>query len=168
MSTTSIGAGPADRPSRVLERRPLEVLVFALFLLGAFVSLVFAVAFPMSDQAPVELGAVLAVVALGMAAVTLRWGARLGGPLILAEVVISVLLNGVVMSQSHTRVGMLLNAVAYAGLVLYIATFFPGATRAVVALIVATFAAGVLISGVDGWSRSGPSCRSPSRCSGRR
>jgi diguanylate cyclase (GGDEF)-like protein len=126
--------------------RSPQVLSLTVLLLGAAAMLALAVAFPMSDQAPVELGSVMIGVALAMAAGTYVAGDRLPPWVLLAQAVLAAVLNSVLVAAAHTRAGAIGDAIAYGWLTAYVAIFFPRFAIAWSALVAAGFGAGLLIA----------------------
>ena len=110
--------------------------------------LALAAAFPMSPGAPVELGFAFAVVALAMAAGTFAAGPRMPRWVLLAEAVIAVVLNSVLVAEATMRAGAIGDAFAYAWLTIYVAIFFPRAAAWWSALVAAGFGLGLLASGL--------------------
>jgi diguanylate cyclase (GGDEF)-like protein len=132
-------SGSMARPSR-----PPEVLALSALLAGATASLLAGVLFPMSAQAPVGLGVALLPVAVAMLALTFFAGARLPRWMLLAETVLAVVLNSVLVAHAHTNGGAAGDALAYVWLTVYVALFFPWASTAFSALCAAGFGLGLL------------------------
>jgi diguanylate cyclase (GGDEF)-like protein len=143
-------AGPkSDRRRSISESmarrsRPPEVLALAALLAGATASLLAGVLFPMSAQAPVGLGVALLPVAVAMLALTFFAGARLPRWTLLAQTVLAVLLNSLLVAHAHTNGGAVGDALAYVWLTVYVALFFPWASTAFSALCAAGFGLGLL------------------------
>ncbi|HEV7942804.1 MAG TPA: GGDEF domain-containing protein [Solirubrobacteraceae bacterium] len=119
-----------------------------LFLLGGVGALI-SVAKPFSPHAPVHLDAACGVLACLIALWIWIWGARL--PLLAFQVVIAVavLMESAVIAAATTRGGMLMTAFMYTWIAVYAAHFFPPkVVAAAVALIVASFTAGLAIDGI--------------------
>lgn len=133
-----------------IARRPPEVLALVALLLGAAACLALAVANPISEQAPVRLGVVLIAVAVVMAAGTFAAGHRLPRRVLLAQAVVGAALNSVIVAESHTSGGVMVDAIAYAWLAVYVALFFPAAGAAFAALVVVLFGAGIVVADVPG------------------
>jgi diguanylate cyclase (GGDEF)-like protein len=112
--------------------------------------LVIAVLFPMTEQAPVRLGAVMIAVALALAVGTLLLGSRVRRTVLLGEAALAVVLNSVLVAFAHTPGGAVGDAIAYGWLMVYVALFFPSATTAFAALVAAGFGVGLLVSGLPG------------------
>jgi diguanylate cyclase (GGDEF)-like protein len=137
-------------PTRLLARRPPEALALCALLLGAAAVLVLAVAFPMSEQAPVRLGYAMIGVAVAMAAATLAVGHRVPRDVLLAEAVVAAILNSVLVAYAHTPGGALGDAFAYGWLTAYVAVFFPPAAVGFAVLVATGFGLGLLASGLPG------------------
>jgi diguanylate cyclase (GGDEF)-like protein len=131
-----------------LRRRPPEVLALAGLFGGAAALLAIAIAFPLSERAPVRLGSATLAVALALAVGTLVLGRRLPRVALLAQVAFAVLANSVLVAYAHTRAGATGDALAYTWLVAYVALFFPRSAVPCVALVVVSFGVALLASGL--------------------
>ncbi len=126
------------------------MLAPAALFAGSAVSLALAVAFPMSEQAPVRLGGVLIVVAVAMIAFTLVYGARLPRGVLLGEAALAAVLNSVIVGAAHAQAGAVADAFAYVWLTVYVGVFLPRAVHAYAALCAAGFGIGLLVADVGG------------------
>jgi diguanylate cyclase (GGDEF)-like protein len=122
-------------------RRPARVLALTGVLGGAAASLLVAVLFPVSDQAPVGLGIALIPVALAMAAGTYVLGPRLPPHALLAEAAVAAAINAGLVTAAHTTAGVMGDAFAFVWLVAYVAAFFPRAALPFTSAVVLAFAA---------------------------
>ena len=135
---------------RLLHASPLPAArALAWLFVGAAASLALAVIFPMSAQAPVELGAAMVPVALGLAALTLYVGSRAQW-FLLVEVAAATVLNSVLVCFAHTPGGAMGDALAYVWLTAYVALFFPEATTAFAVLVAAGYGGGLLVADLPG------------------
>jgi diguanylate cyclase (GGDEF)-like protein len=132
------------RPATGAPRRPPEVLALVALLGGAALCVGVGVAFPMSDRAPVRLGAVMVAIATAMAVLTWVAGSRLPRWVLLAETVVAVVLNSVLVARAATPGGALADAFAYLWLTGYAAIFFPRSWAPFAALVATGFGAGLL------------------------
>ena len=130
--------------------RSPEVLILVAFLLGAAVVLTLAVIFPMSDRAPVRLGYAMIAVALVLAFGTLLFGDRLPRGVLLAEAAVAAALNSLLVAFAATTGGAMVDGVAYAWLMIYVAWVFPRFWAPFAAFIVAGFGVGLLAGGLPG------------------
>ncbi|WCB92633.1 hypothetical protein DSM104299_01330 [Baekduia alba] len=141
---------PIDPAARRRRARSPEVKALTALLGGAAACLASGVAFPMSDQAPRTLGAVMVVVALALAAGTFVFGDRVRRGALLAEVCVVCALNSFLVTRAHTAGGAMADAFAYVWLTVYVAAFFPSAWAWFGALVAAGFGAGLLAAGLPG------------------
>jgi diguanylate cyclase (GGDEF)-like protein len=140
---------PHQRLRTHLQRLPPEALSLGLLYVGGFACLALAVAFPMSEDAPVRLGAVLAVLALAIGIATLTVGARLKRRVLLGGAVLASLLNSLLVAYASTKAGVMGDAIAYFWLQVWVSIFFPRAAYAFAALVAVGFGAGVLATGLS-------------------
>jgi diguanylate cyclase (GGDEF)-like protein len=129
---------------RLTDQRSPELLALAGLFGGAAACLVVAVLFPMSESAPVRLGYAMIAVALTMAAGTLALGPRLPRWALLAEAGVAVLCNSLLLAYAHTAAGAIVDAFAYAWLVVYVAIFFPAAALPFAGLVAGSFGLALL------------------------
>jgi diguanylate cyclase len=130
--------------------RSPEALSLAAFLFAAAAVLVIAVLFPMTEQAPVELGYVMIAVALAMAVGTLLYGDRVPRGVLLVEAAVATVLNSVLVANAHTTGGAMGDAIAYAWLTLYVAWVFPRFWAPFAVLVAAGFGVGILVADLPG------------------
>jgi diguanylate cyclase (GGDEF)-like protein len=128
--------------------RSPEVLALAAFLFAAAAMLLFAVLFPPSPGAPVELGVVMLAIALAMAVATLLHGDRWPRGVLLGEAVAATVLNSVLVAEASTKAGAVGDAIAYAWLTLYVAWVFPRYWAPFAVLVAAGFGGGLLVAGL--------------------
>jgi diguanylate cyclase len=138
-------AAPVSKPSvhRGRRSRSPEVKALTALLGGAAACLASAIAFPMSDEAPIALG-----VAVALAAATFLVGDRLPRWGLLVEACAITVLNSVLVTQAATTGGAVIDAFAYIWLMVYVAAFFPRAWAPFGALISACFGAGLVLTGL--------------------
>jgi diguanylate cyclase (GGDEF)-like protein len=108
------------------------------------------VAFPLSPETPVELDAVLSVIALIIAAAA--WIARDHTPdwAIKAGIAVAIVMIGVVISQSATPQGIMLIAFTYVWIAIFTAVFYSRRTViAVASFVTVTFGVAIVVNGMD-------------------
>jgi len=103
---------------------PTDVAVLALLLLVASFCLLLGVLFPISAQAPVELGRVLTPIGFALGAGLLVAGARTPRWVLHAAVAFVTFCACALISQSATNGGIMMTAWSMAWLAVYVATFF--------------------------------------------
>jgi diguanylate cyclase (GGDEF)-like protein len=131
-----------------LTARPPEAVVLGLLMLGATLSLALGILRPISDQAPVVLGAAMSPVALGIAVVSIVYGNRLprwAFPLMAA---LAVVLNSVLVARAATNGGAMVDALAFVWLTVYVAIFFPAVAMPFTGLAAGGFGTGLLVGGL--------------------
>ncbi len=135
---------------RAVGDRPPEVVALTLLFCGAFAALVSAVLFPMSEQAPVGYATALLPVTALMAGGTWWAATRLPRGILLAQVVVATVLNSLIVALSATLAGVVVDAFAYAWLVVYVAAFFPSVALWFAGVSSAGYGVALLASGIDG------------------
>jgi diguanylate cyclase (GGDEF)-like protein len=133
-----------------LLRRSAPVVAMTGFLLGAALLLVVAVAFPMSDGAPIEEGRWAIGLALALAAATWFAGDRLPSSWLLGEAIFAALCQGLLTALAATQAGALADGMAFAVLAVYVGVFFPRAAPWFGGFAFAVFGLGLLATGLSG------------------
>lgn len=134
---------------RLGEGRPAIAWTASLmFLLGSLCALI-AVLRPFSVHSPVRLDASVGALAFVIACSLWLWGARLRPIAFQLAIAVGILMESSVIAAATTRGGMMMTAFLYTWFAIYAAHFFSrGVLAAAIALIVASFTAGLLIDGL--------------------
>ena len=130
---------------------PTEVAVLALLVLVASVCCLLGVLFPISDQAPVELGRVLTPIGFALAAALIWIGQRTPRWALHATVVFVAFSACLLISQSATNGGIMMTCWSLAWTAVYVATFFERrAVRLHVLAMTAGLGVAILVADVPG------------------
>ena len=135
-------------PQRVLRAgTPPEVSVLALMNLVRGVGCLLLVRFPLGAEAPTRLMLALGVAELATAAALWAAGGRVRPGVLHAMVIQQVLQIAVMLGAATTERGMMLAAIGYVWIGVYVAVFFrAAAARAYAALMTAGLAAGLFVT----------------------
>jgi diguanylate cyclase (GGDEF)-like protein len=126
--------------------RSPEVKALTALLFGALACLLSAIAFPMSEKAPITLGWVMVGIGLALAGATWLLGPRVPRWALLVEAAAITVLNSVLVTQSATTGGAVIDAFAYIWLTVYVAAFFPRAWAPFGILVSVGFGGGLLVA----------------------
>lgn len=130
---------------------PGDVGALGLLVLVAAVSCLLGTLFPLTDQAPVELGRVLSPIGFAVGAALLLGGARVPRWALHAAVAFVTVANSVLLSQSATNGGLMMTAWCYAWVAVYVGVFLEGrALYAHLTLITVGCVGGVVVAGLPG------------------
>lgn len=126
------------------------MLALSGLFLAAAACLTLAILFPVSAQAPLGIGRALVAVAVVMAGLTWSLGRRMPRWVLLAEALVAVGLNSVLVAQAKTPVGAVLDAFAYGWVTLYVAVFFRAWALPFAGGSMVAFGVGLLAAGLPG------------------
>ncbi len=127
------------------------ISAIAVLYLAGGIGCVLGVAFPMSSQAPIGLGQILAVIGLTVGPALLLFRDRATAVTLHASLALATALVSVLVAYSKTPAGVVLTGVDYMCIGWISAYFLPRrAARIHCGLAIAGFASGVVTGGVDG------------------
>jgi diguanylate cyclase (GGDEF)-like protein len=130
---------------------PADVGALGLLVLVAALCCLLGAAFPISDEAPVALGRVLAAIALALGTALLVAGARAPRWVLHAAVAFVTLAASALVSQSATNGGLMMTAWCYAWMAVYVGIFFDRrAIAAYLGLMTVGCVGGIAIAGLPG------------------
>jgi len=126
---------------------PAEVSVLAIMALVLGVGCLASAAFPMVDEAPRALLAGVGLVGLTAALTLARTGPDVSALHLHFIVLLLVALHGVMVAAAVTERGLMMSALGYTWIAVYVASFLPPRTsRAYAALMIAALGVGLLVA----------------------